>query len=90
MTIHHQKRIVNTDKVEGSVPLLKSVAQPYDGNVMIPFSNDFTLVGTPPATESVAEVASAATSVSEVVATVVDTAVSVADKASDFVPSLLN
>ena len=31
------------DKVPGAVPLLKDFAQSYDGNVMIPFSNDFSL-----------------------------------------------
>lgn len=28
------------DKVEGSVPLLKSIAIPYDGDIMAPFSSD--------------------------------------------------
>ena len=80
---------MNTDKVEGSVPLINGIARPYDGNVMIPFSNDFSFYATTPAAEPVTEVASAVTSVSEVVATVVDAAASVADKA-DFVPTLLN
>lgn len=31
------------DKVPGSVPLLKSIAQPYDGQVMSPFTPEFTI-----------------------------------------------
>lgn len=30
------------DKIPGAVPLLKDIAQSYDGNTMIPFANDFT------------------------------------------------
>jgi len=30
------------DKVEGSVPALAGIAKSYDGNVMVPFSNDFS------------------------------------------------
>merc|ERR1711935_899442 len=30
------------DKVEGSVPYLNSLAQPYDGNIMIPFQGQFS------------------------------------------------
>jgi len=33
------------DKVPGSVPILKGIAQSYDGNVMVPFSNDFSFFG---------------------------------------------
>jgi len=31
------------DKIPGSVPLLKGIAMPYDGNPMVPFEGDFTL-----------------------------------------------
>lgn len=31
------------DKVPGSVPLLKSIAQQYDGQVMSPFTPEFTI-----------------------------------------------
>lgn len=34
---------IAADKIEGSVPLLTNIAQPYAGNVMAPFANDFTL-----------------------------------------------
>merc|ERR1711957_931414 len=30
------------DKIPGAVPLLKDIAQSYDGNPMIPFASDFT------------------------------------------------
>jgi len=33
------------DKVPGAVPVLKGIAQSYDGNVMVPFSNDFSFFG---------------------------------------------
>jgi len=36
---------LSADKVEGSVPLLKGIAKQYDGNIMVPFSADFTLFG---------------------------------------------
>jgi len=43
------------DKIPGSVPLLNNIAQPYDGNTMIPFSNDFTFgFGATEAVQSVA------------------------------------
>ena len=31
------------DKVEGSVPLLKDIAIPYDGDVMAPFAANFNI-----------------------------------------------
>jgi len=34
---------ISADAVEGSVPALKGIAIPYDGNSMAPFTNDFTL-----------------------------------------------
>jgi len=34
---------IAADKIEGAVPLLGNVAQAYDGNVMAPFANDFSL-----------------------------------------------
>jgi len=37
---------LSADKVEGSVPLLKGIAKQYDGDIMAPFSADFTLFGT--------------------------------------------
>jgi len=36
---------LSADKVEGSVPLLKGIAKQYDGNIMVPFSADFTVFG---------------------------------------------
>merc|ERR1711937_736157 len=36
---------LSADKVEGSVPLLKGIAKQYDGDIMAPFSADFTLFG---------------------------------------------
>eukprot|EP00592_Proboscia_alata_P021607 CAMPEP_0194411018 /NCGR_PEP_ID=MMETSP0176-20130528/9139_1 /TAXON_ID=216777 /ORGANISM="Proboscia alata, Strain PI-D3" /LENGTH=275 /DNA_ID=CAMNT_0039212711 /DNA_START=41 /DNA_END=868 /DNA_ORIENTATION=+ len=34
---------IAADKIPGAVPLLGNIAMPYDGNVMAPFANDFTL-----------------------------------------------
>lgn len=34
---------LSADAVPGSVPLLKDIAIPYEGNVMVPFSSDFSL-----------------------------------------------
>ena len=34
---------LSADKVEGSVPLLKDIAIPYEGNCMVPFEGNFHL-----------------------------------------------
>ena len=37
---------LSADKVEGSDPPLKRISKQYDGDIMAPFSADFTLFGT--------------------------------------------
>lgn len=81
------------DKVPGSVPLLDSVARSYAGNVMVPFSNDFTLgpliVATATSNEVMAGVAVTSVSVGEGKDIAVQVS-GIASKAADFVPELLN
>ena len=36
---------LSADAIPGSVPFLDNLAQPYDGNVMIPFEGQFSLLG---------------------------------------------
>jgi len=35
--------IISEATVPGAVPALKGIIPPYDGNVMIPFSGDFSI-----------------------------------------------